>query len=313
MKSQSESKSDEIKYLFFNGDIVPYEKAMIHISTPAYRYGAMVFEGIRGYWNDKKKDLYLFRVAEHCRRFNQSLKMTRMDLDIKEEEMVNNLVELVKKNEIRQTVHFIYSAYVDGDGPMASLGPIGTAATVRKVGRMYDTVNGIRCSVSNWRRNTDEACPMRIKAAANYHNSRLALLQAKQDGYDSTILLNQQGKVCEGPGACLFMVREGRLITPSVTDDILESVTRDTVIRLYKEKYNHPVIERPVDRSELYIAEELFFCGSGAEIVPIVNVDGFAIQNEKPGAITKEMTRAYLGTVTGGTRDYTAWRTSVYA
>lgn len=313
MKSKKESTSDKIKYLFFNGKIVPYEKAMIHISTPAYRYGGMVFEGIRGYWNDKEKNLYLFRVAEHCRRFNQSLKMTRMEIFIKEEEMVNHLVELVKKNDIRQTVHFIYSAYVDGDGLMSSKGPIGTAATVRKVGRMYDTENGIRCSVSNWRRNTDAAAPMRIKAAANYHNSRLALLQAKHDGYDSTILLNQHGKVCEGPGACLFMVREGQLITPTVTDDILESVTRDTVIRLYKEKFNHPVIERPVDRSELYIAEELFFCGSGAEIVPIVNVDGFAVQDEKPGAITGEMTRAYLGVVTGETRDHAAWRTAVYA
>ena len=311
--SKREWKSGEVEYLFLNGDIVPYEKAVIHIFTPAYRYGAMVFEGIRGYWNEEMKDMYLFRVAEHCLRLNQSLKMMRMDIEIKGEEMVNHLVDLVKKNDIHQTVHFIYSAYVDGDGPMSSRGPIGTAITVRKTGRMYDIENGIRCSVSNWRRNADDASPMRIKAAANYQNSRLALLQAKHDGYDSTIFLNHHGKVSEGPGACLFIVREGRLITPPVTSDILEGVTRDTVIRLYKEIFNHHAIERPIDRSELYIAEEIFFCGSGAEIVPIVNVDGFAIQNEKSGEITQQLTHTYLAAVTGETRDHAAWRTSVYA
>ena len=313
MTSEREWNTGEVEYLFFNGDIVPYEKAVIHIFTPAYRYGAMVFEGIRGYWNEEMKDMYLFRVAEHCLRLNQSLKMMRMDIEIKEEEMVNNLVDLVKKNDIHQTVHFIYSAYVDGDGPMSSRGPIGTAITVRKTGRTYDIENGIRCSVSNWRRNADDACPMRIKAAANYQNSRLALLQAKQDGYDSTIFLNHHGKLSEGPGACLFIVREGRLITPPVTSDILEGVTRDTVIRLYKEIFHHHAIERPIDRSELYIAEEIFFCGSGAEIVPIVNVDGFTIQNERPGEITKQLTQIYHAAVTGETRDYAAWRTSVYA
>ncbi|MBW1993622.1 MAG: branched-chain amino acid transaminase [Deltaproteobacteria bacterium] len=311
--SRREWKTGEIEYLFLNGDIVPYEKAVIHIFTPAYRYGAMVFEGIRGYWNEEIKDIYLFRVAEHCKRFNQSLKMMRMDIEIKEEEMVNNLADLVKKNEIHQTVHFIYSAYVDGDGPMSSRGPIGTAITVRKTGSTYDVENGIRCSVSNWRRNADDSCPMRIKAAANYQNSRLALLQAKQDGYDSTIFLNHNGKVSEGPGACLFIVREGRLITPPVTSDILEGVTRDTIIRLSEEMFNNPAIERPIDRSELYIAEEIFFCGSGAEIVPIVNVDGFAVNNEKPGEITRQLIKVYHEVVTGKTPDHVAWRTAVYA
>ena len=309
---KDEWKVGEVKYLFFNGEIVPYDKAMIHIFTPAYRYGAMVFEGIRGYWNEESQDMYLFRVAEHCLRLNQSMKITRMDIEVKEVEMMNNLIELVTRNDIHQTVHFIYSAYVDGEGPMASKGPIGIAITVRKTGKTYDIENGIKCSISSWRRNPDDASPMRIKAAGNYQNSRLSLLQAKEDGYDSTILLNHSGKVSEGPGACLFLVRGGRLLTPPVYSDILESVTRDTVIRLYKEQFKHDVLERSIDRTELYIAEELFYCGSGAEIVPIVNVDGFPIGNGKPGKITRKFVEMYQDVVTGKTPGHAAWRTSVY-
>jgi branched-chain amino acid aminotransferase len=310
--NEIEWKLGEVQYLFLNGKIVPYEKAVIHIFTPAYRYGAMVFEGIRGYWNEKVNDMYLFRVREHCRRLNQSMKLTRMDVEITMEEMVKNLTDLVKKNEIRQTVHFIYSAYVDGDGPMSSTGPIGTAITVRKAGRTYDVDNGISCSTSSWRRNADDTSPMRIKSAANYQNSRLALLQAQQDGYDSTILLNHQGKVSEGPGACVFLVRNGRLVTPTVTNDLLESITRATVIQLYQELFNETVVERTVDRTELYIAEELFFCGSGAEIVPIVNVDGLAIEDGKPGKITRQLMQAYFEVVTGKTPEHAEWRIPVY-
>jgi len=308
----SDWETSEIKYLFLNGEIVPYEEAVIHTFTPAYRYGAMVFEGIRGYWNEEAGELYLFKVAEHCLRFNQSMKMTRMAVALEEEEMANNLKDLIKKNDIRQTVHFIYSAYVDGDGPMSAEGPIGTAITVRKVSRMYDVGSGISCSTSNWRRNSDDACPMRIKSAANYQNSRLALLQARKDGYGSTILLNQLGKVAEGPGACLFLVRNGRLAAPTITSDQMEGITRDTIMTLYKEQFHEDVVERQVDRSELYIAEEIFFCGSGAEVVPIINVDGFTIGGGKPGEITEKLKEAYHEVVTGKTPSHAEWRTPVY-
>jgi branched-chain amino acid aminotransferase len=308
----NEWKTSEMKYLFLDGEIVPYDKGLIHIFTPAYRYGAVVFEGIRGYWNKENEDIYLFRVKEHCRRLNQSMKMTRMDLTLEEKEMINNLISLLKKNDIHQTVHIIYSAYVDGDGPMSSTGPIGTAITVRRVGKTYDVENGIKCSTSQWRRNSDDACPMRIKSAANYQNSRLALLQARHDGYDSTIMLNRQGKVSEGPGACLFLVRNGHLTAPNVTSDQLEGITRDTVIELYKKQFHEDVVERSVDLTELYIAEEIFFCGSGAEVVPIVNVDGFAIGNGKPGKITEKLMKAYHDVVTGKTTDHAEWRIPVY-
>jgi len=305
-------KTSEVEFLFLDGEIVPYEKALVHIFTPAYRFGAMVFEGIRGYWDEETEDIYLFRIKEHCRRLNNSLKITRMDFGIKEKEMADNLINLLKKNDIHQTVHFIYSAYVDGDGPMPSTGPVGTAIVVRKVGKTYDVENGISCATSNWRRNSDDACPMRIKGAANYQNSRYALLQAKQDGYNSAILLNRQGKVAEGPGSCLFLVRDGCLITPSITSDQLEGITRDTVIRLYKEEFQVEAKERSVDRTELYIADEVFFCGSGAEVVPIVNIDGYGINNAKPGEITQRLKKAYKEVVTGKSAEHVEWRTPVY-
>lgn len=301
-----------VEYLFLNGEIVPYENAVVHITTPAFRYGTMVFEGLRGYWNEKDGQLYLFRVPEHCRRLNQSLKMTRMALEIGEEEMKKNLIDLIRKNNIQQTVHFIYSAYLSGNTPMSSTGPVGTAIELRKISRMFDVDKGIRCATSSWRRNTDDASPMRIKTAANYHNSRLALVQAKQDGYDNAILLTRQGKVSEGPGACLFMVRNGRLITPGVDNDILESITRDTIKILFEEQFDEPVIERSVDRTELYIADELFFCGSGYEIVPIVDVDGLLVGNGSPGEITRRISELYGDVVSGRTSSHSEWRAPVY-
>ena len=305
-------KRGKVDYLFFNNEIVPYEQAVIHVTTPAYRYGAMVFEGLRGYWNDEEDQMYLFRVPEHCRRLNQSLKMTRMDLAIPVEEMTGNLIQLIRKNEVQETIHFIYSAYLDGDGPMSSTGPIGTAIEIRRLGRMFDIENGIRCSTSSWRRNTDDASPMRIKSAANYQNSRFALLQAKQDGYDNAILLTASGKVSEGTGACLCMVRDGRLVTPSITSDILESITRDTIIKLYREQFDTSAVERSIDRTELYVADEIFFCGSGYEIVPIVNVDGFSIGSGTPGEVTRQLMETYRAVVTGKNSNHADWRTPVY-
>ncbi|MCP4628305.1 MAG: branched-chain amino acid transaminase [bacterium] len=305
-------KTGQVKYLFLDGEIVPYNEASIHVFTPAFRYGAIVFEGIRGYWNEDAADINLFRVKDHCRRLNQSMKMSRMDLTVTEKEMINNIIDLIKQNDIRETIHIICSAYIDGDGPMSSVSPIGTTITIRKVTHTYDVAKGIRCSTSRWRRNSDDSSPMRIKSAANYQNSRLALLQARQDGYDSAILLNHQGKVAEGPGACLFLVRDGCLIAPSVTSDQLEGLTRDTIIKIYAEQFHGSVIERPVDSTELYIAEEMFFCGSGAEIVPIVEIDGFAIEDKKPGQITKKLMTAYNQIVTGKTSEHPEWRTAVY-
>ena len=305
-------KRGRVNYLFFNNEIVPYEQAVIHVTTPAYRYGAMVFEGLRGYWNDEEDQMYLFRVPEHCRRLNQSLKMTRMDLAIPVEEMTGNLIQLIRKNKVQETIHFIYSTFLDGDGPMSSTGPIGTAIEIRRLGRMFDIENGIRCSTSSWRRNTDDASPMRIKSAANYQNSRFALLQAKQDGYDNAILLTASGKVSEGTGACLCMVRDGRLVTPSITSDILESITRDTIIKLYREQFDTSAVERSIDRTELYVADEIFFCGSGYEIVPIVNVDGFSIGSGTPGEVTRQLMETYRAVVTGKNSNHADWRTPVY-
>ena len=305
-------KRGEVRYLYFNGEIVPYDEAVIHITTPAYRYGTMVFEGLRAYWNEQQRQLYLFRVPEHCRRLNESLKITRMDLEIQDVEMINHLIALLRKNEIQETVHFIYSAYLGGDGPISATGPVGTAIDLRRLSRLYDREKGIRCATSTWRRNSDDASPMRIKAAANYQNSRFAILQAKHDGYDNAILLTRQGKVSEGPGSCLFLVRNGQLITPSVTSDILESITRDTIKTLFQEQFHETVIERSVDRTELYVADELFFCGSGYEVVPIVDVDGLRIGDGKPGKLTRAVMKSYFDVVTGISPAHSEWRSPVY-
>ena len=174
--------------------------------------------------------------------------------------------------------------------------------------------NGLKCNVSSWTRTSDNAIPIRLKCGANYQNGRLARLQARADGYDEPIFLNQQGHVAEGSGATLFMVRKGRLVTPPVTSDVLESITRATLIEeICPHGLGIEVVEREIDRTELYVAEEAFFCGSGYEITPIVSVDRFPLGDGAVGPITERLLRAYMDIVRGVDKRYPAWRTPTYS
>jgi branched-chain amino acid aminotransferase len=182
------------------------------------------------------------------------------------------------------------------------------------MGRYFkEDSRGLHCGVSSWRRIGDEDMPPRIKAAANYHNSRLAGLEAKQNGYDDAILLDRNGKVTEGPGYTLFLVRDGVVITPSVTSGILEGVTRDTLLALIPEVLSCKVIEREIDRTELYVADEAFFCGSGAEITPIFSIDRRTVGSGTPGPLTKEIRGAYFALVRGKRETHREWLLPVYS
>ncbi len=202
--------------------------------------------------------------------------------------------------------------YIDGDGPLESIGPVATAVSLALVARWFGPKRSLNCSVSSWVRISDNSIPPRIKCAANYQNSRLALLQARLDGYDSTIILNEEGKVSEGPGYAFFMIREGVPITPPITDNILESITRFTVIQLLKEFHGLQTIEREIDRTELYIAQEAFFCGTGAEVAPISSIDKFTLSGGTVGSVTKMVQNAYLQVARGELNYREQWRTPVY-
>lgn len=296
--------------VFLDGEFVAWNDAKIHLFSPAVKYGAAVFEGIRGYWNSEKETMYLFRFEEHMRRLELSQRIMRFGQIIPAETMMEATVELMRKNAFRSSVHIRPTVYVSGYGESSAQEPLGTFVTAIPRETPKKVQLGCRAQISSWQRISDNVMPARAKSNANYNNSRYAGIQAVKDGYDAAILLNSRGKLSEGQGMCLFLIRNGVAVTPSTTSDILESITRDTVIRLLGDK-GVEVQERDVDRSEFFDASEAFFCGTGAEITPIVNVDGDAIGAGTPGEMTKALQTTYFDLAYGRTDPDHEWLTAV--
>lgn len=296
--------------IYLDGEFVAWNDAKIHVFSPAVKYGAAAFEGIRGYWNAEKERMYLFRLEEHMRRLELSQRIMRFGQIVPARTMMDATVELIRKNAFRASVHIRPTVYVAGIGESNAQEPVGTFVTAIARETPKKVQVGCRAQISSWQRISDNVMPARAKANANYNNSRYAGLQAAKDGYDAAILLNSRGKLSEGQGMCLFLMRNGVAVTPSITSDILESITRETVIRLLREK-GIEVQERDVDRSEFFDASEAFFCGTGAEITPIVNVDGDAIGNGVPGEVTRALQSTYFDLAFGRTNPDHEWLTAV--
>ena len=304
--------TDKFKDLivYFNGEYVPWDQANVHVFSPAVKYGASVFEGIRGYWNEKKEKLFLFRLDDHMARIEFSQRVMRVCEIAPAGPLCDATVELMRRNNFRASVHIRPTVYLDEYGESSARGPIGQFITAIPRGTPKKVEDGVRAQVSSWERISDRCMPARAKANANYNNSRYAGIQANIDGYDAAIMLNSRGKISEGQGMCIFMIRNGVAITPSVTSDILESITRDTVIMLLRDM-GVEVRERDMDRSELYDASEAFFCGTGWEVTPLNNVDGSPIGTGAPGDLTRELQRRYLDLVNGVAQDTHGWLTEV--
>ncbi len=290
----------------FNGRYVPWRDATVHVFSPFAKYGAAVFEGVRGYWSETRGKMLLFRLREHMERLELSQRIMRFDRIVAADEMCDAALELVRRNGFRTSVHIRPTVYVDGEGESSARSPIGCFITAVPRGTPQRVTDGCTAQVSSWERISDRSMPARAKVNANYNNSRLAGIQARIDGYDAAIMLNSRGKVAEGQGMCLFLVRNGVAVTPSVTSDILESITRDTVLALLGEM-GIDTVERDVDRSEFFAASEAFFCGTGWEITPINAVDGSPIGAGRPGSITKCLQRAYFDLVTGVSGEHPEW------
>lgn len=300
------------KFACLNGKIVDWSDATIHAFSPVAKYGLGVFEGLRGYWNDQRDDLYLFRVKDHNERLLQSQTAMRFDDSADPEDLRSHLIELLRANNFREPVHIRMMVFLDGPGEMSATGPLGTVITALPRTAAGAEAPGINVQTSSWTRMPDMVMPARIKCNANYHNSRLALIQAKVDGYDAPLILNSRGKISEGPAMCFFLVRDGRLITPHITSDILESITRDTVLKIATERLNVVVEEREIDRSEVYISDEAFFCGTGAEITPIASVDRIPLGDGQVGPLTQRIRKLYSDLVHGISDYRSEWLTSVY-
>ncbi|MBW2305655.1 MAG: branched-chain amino acid transaminase [Deltaproteobacteria bacterium] len=299
-------------FVWLNGEFIPFDEARVHLLSPCARYGINVFEGLRAYWNDEVRQLYAFRLREHYVRLAESMKMMRLQIPQSIEDNIKILIETFQKNNLREDCHIRHVVYVDGFEGYYSTEPVGMLVCALPTGRFLNIEEGITATISSWRRIDDNSIPARIKAGSNYQNSRLATMWAKKDGYDQPIILNADGKVAEGPGSCFFMVRKGIVLTPPVTAGILESVTRDSLIQLISEELRLPMEVRDIDRTEVYVAEEAFLCGSGYEVTPINSVDRLPLGEGKPGPITRRIQKAYFDIARGRSPKYPEWRTAVY-
>jgi len=300
----------QARTIIHNGNAIPFQDARIHPLAIGVAFGIAVFEGLRAYRHPTTGAFTVFRLKEHLERLAQGMKVLRLADPPSPEKLRAAVLDVVRLNAPDDDAYIRLQVQIEGMGMMATTGPVGWIAAALPRERSAKFATGLAAQVSSWTRLPDNAMPPRIKASANYHAGRLATLQAKTDGYDSAILLTSRGTVSEAAAACLFLVRDGVLATPSRSSDILESITRATVITLARE-LGIPVEEREVDRSELYIADEVFLCGTGQELVPVTSVDRLAVGQGTPGAITQRLQSAYEAVVRGLTDAHPEWRTPV--
>lgn len=302
------------KYAYLQGEFIPLEDANVSIMTHAFLYGTAVFEGIRAYWSDKDNQLYIFRAKEHYERLANSCRIMRMDPGHTIEEMTEITRVLLEKNEMKGNAYIRPMVYKCNHQVGVKLSGLDDDFLLfaTEMGDYLDLSKGLRCKVSSWRHVSDNAIPMRCKCSGAYANAALIKTEALDDGYDEAIVLTDDGHVSEGSAENIFIVRGGKLVTPPETDDLLPGITRDTVMVLAEKVLNIPVEIRRIDRTELYIAEEAFFCGTGAQIAPITSVDNRPIGNGEVGPISKKMQEIYFQVVRGQLKEFSHWCTPVF-
>lgn len=299
------------KYVWFDGKFVTLDKANVPITTHAIHYGTSVFEGIRAYWNGK--NLYVFRLDEHIKRFRRSGQFYNISLNFSDKIISDAVIGICEKNKIKQSC-YIRPFYFIGDYGInlhvTEKAPTNVAIFTFPFGNLFDK-NGITAGVVSWRKFSDMSTPTQAKMGGNYLNSIIATQEAKRSGFDEAILLDHNGNVSEAPGENIFIVREGQLITPPLSSSALNGITRDAVIKIARD-LDIDVTETEIARRELTVSDEIFLTGTAAEITPIIAMDGKKIGNGKPGDITKKMMKEYTDIVMNKNQDYSHWLTAVY-
>ena len=300
------------RLIWFKGDIVPIDDAKINVLSPTSQYGANVFEGLRGYWNETERQLYIFRLDEHISRLKNSMKMMELEANFSDAFLRQSVIDIIQANELREDLVCRLTVFLDGFGSWSANGPVEMFIAPMAKGRYCENAQGFDVCISSWERIHEKSLSPKIKMGANYMNSRMGQLEAVRNGYDSAIFLNQEGTVSEGPGSCVFIVKDGVLITPPLTASILESITRSTIIDIARDDLDLEVIERDVEKSELYIADEVFMCGTAVEIVPVFSVDKVQVGQGAEGGVTLSIKNLYLQIVRGKVKKYKKWLTPVY-
>ena len=298
------------KYVWFDGKYIQTEKATIPITTHAIHYGTSIFEGIRGYWN--KKELNIFRLDDHVKRFRKSGQFYNISLKFTDKQITNAIIGICKKNNLKKSCYIRPFYFVGNYGinlHVTEKAPTHMAIFTFPFGDLFDK-NGISAGIVSWRKFSDNSTPTQAKMGGNYLNSIIATQEAKQNGFDEAILLDQKGNVSEAPGENIFLVRDGKLITPSQSSSALEGITQDSIIKLGKD-LDLEVSQRTISQSELLLAEEIFLTGTAAEITPVTRINKKIVGNGKVGNITKKMMSEFTDIVMRQNKDYEHWLTGV--
>ena len=300
------------KYVWLDGEIVPWEKATVHVFTHALHYGSGVFEGIRAY--KAEGEVFVFRLREHIKRMMESAKLYSFDLQYSAEEICDAVIELIQKNDFHSSLYIRPIAFKGVGG--ISLDPGTTPTQVSIIAIPFEKYFksgklGLDVNVSTWRRIGEPAVPGMAKACGHYINSVLARTESAEAGYDEAIFLNNDGDVCEGTGENIFIVKDEEIATPGLASGILNGITRQTVVSLIRD-WEMPYAEREISRGELYTCDEAFFTGTAVEVAPILSVDHKRVGNGKPGPVTSKVMEAYEEIVTGRNGKYSSYLTPVY-
>jgi branched-chain amino acid aminotransferase len=299
-------------WAYHEGEFRPLADSKVSIATHALNYGTGVFEGIRAYWNPSHEQLYVFRLRDHFARMERSCRILRIELPGDPDELAAITLELLRRNEFRTDVYVRPLAYKAARSIKVALQGLrpGFSMFAFPIGAYLPT-NGLAARTATWRRTSDNAIPARGKLTGAYINTALAVDEAHDYDADEAIFLTDDGHVSEGGGSNLYLLRDGQLLTPPVTADILEGVTRDTIMRLARERLGLTVVEREIDRTELYLADELFFVGTGAQVAPCVMVDRRAVGDGTIGPVTKLIGELYFAIARGDDTSHPEWRTAV--
>jgi len=299
---------------FFEGKYVPLAEANVNIMTHAFNYGTAVFEGVRGNWNADEGQLYLFKVRDHVRRIRESAKIMRMEIAYSEDEMCEIIHQVAIRNEYREDTYFRPMVYKASEVVGVRMHDLRDEFLVfaTPFGAYLDPEAGARCATSSWRRIDDTMIPARAKVNGLYVNNALAKTEAQLNGFDEAIMLNEDGHVSEGSGENIVMIRKGMLITPPANDNILEGITLETALYIAEREFGLHVERRSIDRSELYIADEVFMTGTAAHVTPVTEIDRLPIGDGHPGVVSKQIQESYFKAITGRLPQYMDWLTPVY-
>ena len=302
----------EERRIWFKGKLIPIREANVMAFSPTAQFGLNVFEGIPCYWNAERKEMYAFRLDDHYNRLIKSARLLQIGCDYTKEQMEKALTDVVKANEFEESINIRQTLFVDGFGSWYSEGKteMFVVPTPRGFNNPEYNKNGLKVCVTSWRRISDNTISPRVKCGANYINSRVGQREALRNGYDTCIFLNENGKVAESTGSCVFIIKNKKLITPSLTESVLESITRDSVM-IIAEYLGIIVEERAIDRTELYCADEVFLCGSAMEIRPVFSVDGYKISDDV-GDITKAILDIYHQIVVHNNLTFDNWIELIY-